>query len=82
MAKNDEKEPYPVINILECKACGRCLLACPKDVLFMSENLNARGYHYVEYKGEGCSGCASCYYTCPEPLALEIHIPLKKEEAE
>ena len=52
MAKNDRKEPYPVINILECKACGRCLLACPKDVLFMSENLNARGYHCIEYKGK------------------------------
>jgi 2-oxoisovalerate ferredoxin oxidoreductase delta subunit len=79
MSKND-KEPYPVINTLECKACGRCLLACPKGVLFMSENLNVRGYNYIEYKGEGCSGCLSCYYTCPEPLAIEIHIPLKDEE--
>ncbi|MGB9927794.1 MAG: 4Fe-4S dicluster domain-containing protein [Methanosarcina sp.] len=81
MAKSNEKEAYPVINILECKACGRCLLACPKGVLSMSENLNARGYHYIEYKGEGCSGCVSCYYTCPEPSAIEIHIPLKNEDA-
>lgn len=82
MSKSDKKEPYPVINILECKACGRCILACPKGVLSMSEELNERGYHYVVYKGEGCSGCANCYYTCPEPLAIEIHIPLKEEEAE
>ena len=82
MSKSDKKEPYPVINILECKACGRCILACPKGVLSMSEELNERGYHYVVYKGKGCTGCASCYYTCPEPLAIEIHIPLKEEEAE
>jgi len=81
MSKNDKKEPYPLINTLECKACGRCLLACPKEVLLMSENLNARGYNYIEYIGERCTGCASCYYTCPEPLAIEIHIPLKHDGA-
>jgi len=43
----------------------------------MSAELNERGYHYVEYLGEGCTGCANCYYTCPEPLAIEIHIPIK-----
>lgn len=71
-------EPYPLINIIECKGCERCIVACPKNVLSMSDNLNERGYHYVEYSGKGCTGCASCYYTCPEPLAIEIHIPLKK----
>ena len=74
----EKKDPYPVINMLECKACGRCIIACPKDVLRMSECLNERGYHYVEYVGSGCIGCANCYYTCPEPLAIEIHIPLKE----
>ncbi|MBP2144246.1 2-oxoisovalerate ferredoxin oxidoreductase delta subunit [Methanococcus voltae] len=69
--------PYPVINTLECKACERCIIACPKDVLYMSEEFNERGYHFVKYTGEGCTGCANCYYTCPEPLAIEVHIPLK-----
>jgi len=77
----EKREPYPVINILECKACGRCIIACPKDVLMMSEMINERGYHYVEYVGKGCTGCANCYYTCPEPLAIEIHIPLKNKQA-
>ncbi len=79
--KNENQKPYPVINIIECKGCGRCVIACPKDVLKMSEDINERGYHYVEYLGEGCIGCANCYYTCPEPLAIEVHIPIveKKE---
>ncbi|NCC53528.1 MAG: 4Fe-4S dicluster domain-containing protein [Spartobacteria bacterium] len=74
----DKQVPFPVIHELECKACGRCVAACPKDVLYMGTDFNDRGYHYVKYKGEGCIGCGNCYYTCPEPSALEVHIPGKK----
>lgn len=72
---NRKKEPYPVFNELECKACERCILACRAGVLKMSEDINERGYHYAEYTGKGCTGCGDCYYTCPEPLAVEVHIP-------
>ncbi len=85
MRKGEKKEankPRPVINALECKACERCVLACPAKALNMSTGLNERGYRYVVYAGSGCTGCGSCYYTCPEPNALEVHIPQtgKKEE--
>lgn len=76
----DEKNPYPLINTLECKECGRCVLACRKGVLEISDNINSRGYHYIVYKGEGCTGCGNCYYTCPEPLAIEVHIPRRSED--
>ena len=46
----------------------------------MSDSLNERGYHYVVYTGEGCTGCGDCYYTCPEPLAIEVHIPKKAKK--
>jgi 2-oxoisovalerate ferredoxin oxidoreductase delta subunit len=75
-----KKEPYPVFNKLECKACERCIIACREGVLKMSDDINERGYHYAVYKGNGCTGCGDCYYTCPEPLAVEIHIPLKKNK--
>ncbi|MGC9517761.1 MAG: 4Fe-4S dicluster domain-containing protein [Methanomicrobiales archaeon] len=74
-----KKQAYPVINKIECKACERCILTCPQEVLKMSDEINERGYHYVIYEGEGCSGCGNCYYTCPEPLAIEVHIPLTKK---
>jgi acetyl-CoA synthetase len=77
----DKDKPYPLINTLECKACERCIEACPVNVLNMGEELNSRGYHYVLYSGDGCIGCAACYYTCPEPLAIEVHVP-QKEKAE
>jgi len=80
MSENTKnKQAYPVINEIECKACERCILTCPKNVLKMSDEINERGYHYVIYEGEGCSGCGNCYYTCPEPLAIEVHIPKSKK---
>ena len=81
MSKSRE-EPYPVINTLECKACERCILACRRGVLKMSDEVNERGYRYIVYEGEGCTGCGDCYYTCPEPLAIEVHIPKKTEKKE
>jgi NAD-dependent dihydropyrimidine dehydrogenase PreA subunit len=73
----DKTKPYPLINSLECKSCGRCVAACPKQVLQIGSELNERGYRYVVYAGTGCVGCGTCFYTCPEPYALEIHIPAK-----
>jgi 2-oxoisovalerate ferredoxin oxidoreductase delta subunit len=67
--------PRPEIDILECKGCGRCVEACPKQVLEMSDDFNARGYPYVQYKGHGCIGCGLCFYTCPEPYTFRILKP-------
>lgn len=71
----EKNKPYPLINPLECKSCSRCVVACPKECLRIGKTLNERGYYSVEYTGEGCVGCASCFYSCPEPNAIEIHIP-------
>lgn len=48
----------------------------------MSDDVNSRGYHYAVYEGEGCTGCGDCYYTCPEPLAIEVHIPRKAKKSD
>ena len=67
----------PVIDAMECKGCGRCVAACPKGVLAMSKRFNARGVHYAEYAGADCVGCCACFYSCPEPWALEVHLPAR-----
>jgi acetyl-CoA synthetase len=74
----EKDKPYPVINELECKACERCILACPVNVLELGSEFNERGYRFVVYAGEDCIGCGNCFYTCPEPLAIEVHIPVKE----
>ena len=67
--------PRPVIDKDECKGCGRCVEACPKNVLRLGDTLNRQGYLPAEYIGEGCTGCAICFYNCPEPYAIEVHTP-------
>ena len=69
----DSRKAYPKITRLECKACGRCVDACPTDVLALGDELNARGYHAVVYQGTGCIGCGNCFYACPEPHAIRLH---------
>jgi acetyl-CoA synthetase len=75
----EKDKPYPVINAIECKACERCILACPANVLKLGDEFNERGYRFAIYSGEGCIGCGNCYYTCPEPFAIEVHIPSKEK---
>ena len=72
--------PYPAIDPLECKACGRCVAACPKKVIAMGRELNARGYTSAEYVGEGCIGCLNCFYVCPEPNAIAVHVKAKESK--
>ena len=84
MSENPQRrpEPYPVIDPLECKACGRCVAACPKKVIELGRDLNARGYAFAKYAGAGCIGCLNCFYCCPEPNAIEVHLPAKDSPGE
>ena len=78
MTKSKKKsQPFPIIHKNECKACNRCVIACKKGVIELVEDFNDIGYNYVKYTGEGCNGCGDCFYTCPEPLAIEVHVPKK-----
>ena len=70
--------PRPVFDEDHCKGCGRCVAACPRKVLRIKSTLNKRGVNAAEYIGEGCIGCAICFYNCPEPYAIEVHTPDKK----
>ena len=64
--------PRPIIDAEECKGCGRCVHACPKKCLRLTDRLNSRGVKPVEYVGEGCIGCEICFYNCPEPYTIKI----------
>ena len=56
-----------------CKGCGVCVPACERGLLTMSNDLNRKGYHYVEFNSDdGCGGCLQCTDVCPEcGIAIE-----------
>ena len=60
------------IDAVRCKGCGRCITACPKDLIGYSEVLNDQGYPTVIFNGEpeDCNGCALCATACPD-LGIE-----------
>jgi 2-oxoglutarate ferredoxin oxidoreductase subunit delta len=63
------KKPRGEVTVLmeRCKACGSCVVFCPKDVLTMSDEFNERGYHFpCVTKAEDCTGCKLCELLCGE----------------
>jgi 2-oxoglutarate ferredoxin oxidoreductase subunit delta len=52
-----------------CKGCEICVRFCPRDVLQVSEESNAKGYHYPELvpgRETACVHCEFCSLVCPE----------------
>jgi 2-oxoglutarate ferredoxin oxidoreductase subunit delta len=52
-----------------CKECEICIELCPRQVLKLSQNTNAKGYHYPEIasgKEDACVHCEFCTLVCPE----------------
>ncbi len=57
-----------VINIERCKGCEVCLTACPNEVLALSGEVNAKGYHFITKVNSACIGCANCAVVCPDAV--------------
>ena len=72
MSVTNKKKFRTVITPDECKGCERCVIACPKQVLVITETLNTYGFPYAQYTGVGCIGCGACFYSCPEPGAVTV----------
>jgi 2-oxoglutarate ferredoxin oxidoreductase subunit delta len=78
------KQPRGTVTVLveRCKACGNCVIFCPKDVLEMSDEFNERGYHYpCVTKPEECTGCRLCELLCGEfAVFVQLNKPAKSKE--
>lgn len=63
------QKPQGEIRLIpeRCKGCQLCVTYCPKDVLVMSNRLNAKGYHLPDVVDpDGCVACGLCELICPE----------------
>jgi len=61
--------PRGTVTIIteRCKGCGFCVDYCPRGVLAISEDFNAKGYHPPEVVEPGrCVNCDLCEMICPE----------------
>jgi 2-oxoglutarate ferredoxin oxidoreductase subunit delta len=61
--------PHGQITVISarCKGCGVCETYCPRHVLAMSGEFNAKGYHIPEVTdAAACVACGLCQIMCPE----------------
>lgn len=66
------------LNPLLCKGCGYCVKFCPKHILEMSTERNARGHFVPSLKDKNaCISCGICTTVCPEGA---IELPKKGED--
>jgi len=73
-----EKRPCVIIHVEQCKGCKRCVAACPKGVLALSETLNSHGYQTATVANpDACIGCGTCFYNCPEPGGITVYRKMK-----
>ena len=67
-----------IFNRDKCKGCELCSAFCPKKIIEMDTQVNAKGYCPAKItRQEECIGCQSCATVCPD-CAIEIYL---EEEA-
>ena len=55
-----------VIHSDSCKACGYCVVNCPKGALSLTGSINKAGYMTTLVDREKCILCGICYNVCPD----------------
>ena len=61
-----------VIDRERCKGCELCRSFCPKQLIEIDTQVNAKGYCPAKMtRNEECVGCTSCALVCPD-CAIEI----------
>lgn len=61
-----------------CKECRFCIDFCPREVLTLSTDTNAKGYRYAVVaagKEEACIHCEFCTLVCPEYAIFTVELP-------
>lgn len=66
---------YITIDKNRCKACGLCILECPKGLIKFGSDTNNLGNNVVTFDdpNKECLGCAMCATRCPDMAITEVH---------
>lgn len=55
------------IDTARCKGCNLCAVACPLNLIQLSQQVNHNGYSFaVQTDADKCNGCSSCGIICPD----------------
>lgn len=69
---------YITIDEARCKGCALCTIACPKNLVTMSDSPNSLGFTVAAFSdAEKCTGCALCAEMCPD-VAITVFKELKQ----
>ncbi|MGL4485269.1 MAG: 4Fe-4S dicluster domain-containing protein [Anaerovoracaceae bacterium] len=49
-----------------CKACGYCVVNCPKSAVELEGLINEGGYQTPVVDEEKCITCGICFNVCPD----------------
>ena len=64
--------PKIEVDIVRCKGCEYCVVACPHDCIALSGTFAPSGYYPAALvKPEACTGCKLCAVVCPD-VAIEV----------
>ena len=80
---NRVRIPAGEVHIINerCKGCSFCVEYCPKDILELSSEFNAKGYHPpIVVDPENCVHCQLCEMLCPE-FAIYVILQDEKEQS-
>jgi pyruvate/2-oxoacid:ferredoxin oxidoreductase alpha subunit/NAD-dependent dihydropyrimidine dehydrogenase PreA subunit len=81
---SDKKKlkPRPFLFPQFCKACGRCITACPQHCIEMGTEIEpTTGQTPVVIDLDECNRCGLCLSACPEPYGL-MPAPQESEDFE
>lgn len=77
MSQAKRSAALPEVNPDRCTGCGRCVAACPPQVLWLATS-HPRGWGPKRaelHDVPGCTGCARCAVVCPFDAIRMVRVP-------
>jgi 2-oxoglutarate ferredoxin oxidoreductase subunit delta len=71
------------IEFERCKGCGLCVEVCPKKVLELTTEVNAKGYFPAyQARPQDCVFCTTCCIMCPDVAIMITKTPEEEKSGE
>ncbi len=71
-----------VVDTERCKGCNLCVVACPTQVIKLSEQVNGKGYNYAyPANHSACTACINCAMVCPDMVITVYRLKPERKNA-